>query len=135
MRGCCVASHACKTTNLELCIAVNQKALGSFLRGDVQTTAETTQTVDQSQSDSEPADNVDDVDETNSESTSTSNCSCPCCTKPKSSHRPIEVSDLKYPLRIKTRNEKLDREKHTQDRFSQANIHGFLQYLFCLPWG
>ena len=67
---------------------------------DIQSTAETTDTsksVDQTQSELEPADDLVDEGAANSAtvSTSSSNCSCLCCTKPESSHHPLEVSDSK----------------------------------------
>lgn len=47
---------------------------------------------------------------TRSESTLTLNCSCPCCTKPKSSHQPLEVSDPKVAIAHHSKGQKPGQE-------------------------
>ena len=110
---------------------MSQKTLRSFgfcsrsSTQDVQSTAETTDTesVGQSQSKLESTDDLVDAEAPNSESTSTLNCSCPCCTKPESSHHPLEVSNSKVAI-AHHRKERKAGQRKTYSRSIQPSWYG-----------
>ena len=113
---------------------MSQKTLGSFgfcSRGstqDVQSIVETPDTsesesVRQTQSELEPTDDLVDEETSDSESTLTSNCSCPCCTRPESSHQPLEVSDSKVAVAHHSKERKAGQKK-TYLRSIQPSWYG-----------
>ena len=100
---------------------MSQKMLGSFgfcsrsSTQDVQPTAETTETVHQSQSDPKPADDLDDP--------SLRNFNLKLFMPVLSSHHPIEVSDSKVPVEHHSKERKTGQRK-TYLRSIQPSLYG-----------